>query len=709
MAVTVRGACPLDCPDTCSWLVTVEHGRAIDLRGDREHPFTRGALCGKVDHYLDALYDPNRLLHPLKRVGAKGEGRFERISWDEALELVADGMRGAIERHGPESVLPYYHAGTMGMIQGRTMGDRLFAALGASRLALTICDGAAQEALATTLGAPVGYDPEDLGLARLVVLWGANPLASNVHQWRFVLEARERGAHVVTIDPLRTDTARRSGEHVAPLPGTDGALALGLMRAVLDTGAEDRDWLARHAIGWPELEERLSEWPVERAAAVCGLDEAVVRALGDRLAETRPAALRIGLGLQRHGGAAAAIRAICAIPAVTGDWRYPGGGALCMTEGHVPVDVGQVSHPADLPRPPARTVNMSRLASALTELDEPPVAALVVYDSNPAATAPNQLRVREGLAREDLFTVVLEQCLTDTTDFADVVLPATMQPEHADLHSTYGQLYVSWNEPAVEPAGECLPNAEIFRRIAAAVGLDHPRLRDSDLEVARQLLDTPACRALGLTLERLRDEGYVRCADFERGTAPFAEGGFPTPSGKVELWSERLAAGGHDPLVGYVPSYEAGDPELTGRYPLVLISPATRFFISSMFASLPWHRSKVGPPAIFLHPDDADERGIAPGDHVRVWNDRGSFQAEAAVDEAARPGVAFTFKAQWPKLSPDGRNVNATTPERDTDLGGGPTFHDNRVQVELVRSRAGDEPAVPAVRARHTPAPAATR
>jgi anaerobic selenocysteine-containing dehydrogenase len=709
MAVTVRGACPLDCPDTCSWLVTVEHGRAIDLRGDREHPFTRGALCGKVDHYLDALYDPNRLLHPLRRVGAKGEGRFERISWDEALELVAGGLRDAIERHGPESVLPYYHAGTMGMIQGRTMGDRLFAALGASRLALTICDGAAQEALATTLGAPVGYDPEDLGLARLVVLWGANPLASNVHQWRFVLEARERGAYVETIDPLRTDTARRSDEHVAPLPGTDGALALGLMRAVLDAGAEDRDWLTRHAIGWPELEERLAEWPVERAAAVCGLDEALVRALGDRLAETRPAALRIGLGLQRHGGAAAAIRAICAIPAVTGDWRYPGGGALCMTEGHVPVDVGRVAHPPDLSRPPARTVNMSRLASALTELDDPPVAALVVYDSNPAATAPNQLRVREGLAREGLFTVVLEQCPTDTTDFADVVLPATMQPEHADLHSTYGQLYVSWNEPAVEPPGECLPNAEIFRRIAAAVGLEHPRLRDSDLDVARQLLDTPACREVGLTLERLREQGYVRCADFERGTAPFAEGGFPTPSGKVELWSERLAAAGHDPLVGYVPSYEAGDPELAGRYPLVLISPATRFFISSMFASLPWHRSKVGPPAIFLHPDDADERGLAPGDEVRVWNDRGSFQAEAMVNDAARPGVAFTFKAQWPKLSPDGRNVNATTPERDTDLGGGPTFHDNRVQVELVRSLAGGEPAVPGVRARRRPAPAATR
>lgn len=681
----VRGACPLDCPDTCSWLVTVDGGRAIDLRGDREHPITRGALCGKVDHYLDALHDPDRLLHPLRRVGAKGEGRFERIGWDEALDLVAAGLRESIARHGPESVLPYYYAGTMGMIQGWTMGPRLFAALGATRLDTTICDAAAQVALRTTLGGAVGFDPEDLGEARLVVLWGANLLSTNVHHWRFVLEARERGAHVVAIDPLRTDTARRSDEHIALLPGTDAALALGLMRAVLDAGAEDRDWLDRHTVGWPALEERLAEWPVERAAAVCGLEERVVRDLGERLASTRPTALRVGLGLQRHGGAGAAIRAISAIPAVTGDWRYVGGGSLCMTEGHFPVDARRVAFPPDLALPAARTVNMSRLGEALTELDDPPVAALVVFDSNPAAVVPDQRRVRAGLARDDLFTVVIEQRPTDTTDFADVVLPATMQPEHADLQASYGHLYLSWNEPAVEPPGECLPNAEIFRRLAHALDLDHPRLRDSDLELARQLLDTPGCRAAGITLDVLRECGWLRAAAFERGTAPFAEGGFPTASGKVELVSDELASLGQDPLVGYVPAHEAADDDLAERYPLVLISPASRFYVNSTFGSLPWHRRKTGPPSVHLHPSDAAERGLETGDELRVWNDRGAFTAEAVVDDAARPGVAFTYKVQWPRLSPDGTNVNMTTPERDTDLGGGPTYHDNRVEVARVR------------------------
>jgi anaerobic selenocysteine-containing dehydrogenase len=697
MATVVHGACPLDCPDTCSWLVTVENGRAVDLRGNREHPFTRGALCGKVDHYLDALHDPDRLLHPLRRVGPKGSGSFERIGWDEAIALAAEGLRGAVSRHGPESVLPYYYAGTMGKIQGWTMGPRLFAALGASRLDTTICDAAAQAGLKATTGV-VGYDPEDLARAGLVILWGASPLSTNVHQWRFVLEARKRGAHVVVIDPLRTATADRADEHIALLPGTDAALALGLMRAVLDAGAEDRDWLERHTVGWPALEERLGSWPVERAAETCGLAPSVVRGLGERLASTRPTAIRLGLGLQRHAGGGAAIRAVTAIPALTGDWRYAGGGALCMTEGFFPVDDAAVAFPADLPMPPARTINMSRLGEALTEVDDPPVAALVVFDANPAASNPNQLRVREGLARDDLFTVVLEQRLTDTTDFADLVLPATMQPEHTDLLWAYGHLYLSWNEPAVDPPGECLPNTEIFRRIAAALGLDHPRLGDSDLELAEQLLDNPGCRRLGITLERLREQGFVRAVDFEPGTPPFANGGFPTPSGKVELVAESLAATGADPLVGYVPPHEAADAALAERYPLVLIAPASRFFVNSTFASLPWHRRKAGPPQIHLCPSDAAARDIETGDAVRVRNDRGSFVAEAVVDDLPRPGVACTFKVQWPKLSPGGVNVNATTPERDADLGGSPTFHDNRVEVELVARRIPDD----AVEARAT-------
>jgi anaerobic selenocysteine-containing dehydrogenase len=689
MTRTVQGFCPLDCPDTCAWQIEVDdEGRAVSLRGDREHPFTAGALCGKVNRYLDAVYGPDRLLHPLRRVGAKGEGRFERISWDDAIGLVAERLRGAIARHGPESILPYYYAGTMGKVQGWSLGPRLFHHLGASRLMLNLCSGAANEALATTLGGGVGFDPEDLVHSRLILLWGTNPLNSNVHQWKFLLEARERGAHIVAIDPLRSDSAARCDEHVAPLPGTDAALALGLMRAVLDAGAEDRDWLERHTVGWPELEARLAEWPVERAADVCGLDPAVVRALGERIAATRPTAVRTGLGLQRHGGAGAAIRAIASLPAVTGDWRYVGGGAVTLTSGHFPYHPMPGAAPADLPLVPARTINMSRLGEALTAVDDPPVAAMVVFNANPAASNPNQNRVRQGLLREDLFLAVLEQRLTDTTDFADVVLPVTMQPEHHDMYGAYGHLYLQWNEPAIAPPGECLTNNDVFRRLARALGLDHPRLHDSDLDIARQWLDTDAFRERGITLEALRERGWVRASGFARGTAPFAQGGFPSPSGKVELWSEQLAARGQDPLVGFVPPHEVLDVALAARYPLVLMAPAGRFFLNSTFASIEWHRRKTGPIEVHVHPEDAEARGLAHGDGIRIFNDRGEFLGRVAVDDAARPGVAFMFKSHWPKLVEGNANANATTPERDADLAGAPTFHDNRVEIEPLRVQA---------------------
>jgi anaerobic selenocysteine-containing dehydrogenase len=699
MSRVVRGFCPLDCPDTCAWHIEVEGERAVALRGDRQHPFTAGALCGKVNRYLDAVYDPDRLLHPLGRVGPKGEGRFERITWDEAIARTVEGLRAALDRHGPEAILPYYYAGTMGRIQGWTLGPRLFRALGASRLLLNLCSGAASAANDATLGAPVGYDPEDVVHSKLLILWGTNPLNANVHQWKFVLEARRRGAHLVAIDPIRTDSAARCDEHVALLPGTDAALALGLMRAVVDSGTADRDWLDRHTVGWPALEERLGDWPVERAAQVCGLEVAVVRGLGERLAATRPTAIRVGLGLQRHGGAGAAVRAILAIPAVTGDWRHVGGGALSLTSGHFPYDTAAVVSPPDLLQPPARTLNMSRLGEALTTLDEPPVTAMVVFGANPAASNPNQNSVRQGLARDDLFLAVLEQRLTDTTDYADVVLPVTMQPEHMDLFGAYGHLYVAWNEPAIPAPGECLPNTEVFRRIARALGLEHPRLYDSDLELGRQLLDTDACRERGITLELLRERGWLRASGFDVGTAPFANGGFPTASGKVELWSERLAAQGLDPLVGYVPPHEIVDGELAERYPLVLMAPAGRFFLNSTFASIGWHRSKMGPVQVHLHPEDAEARGLADGDEIRVRNDRGSFLARALVDDAARPGVAFLFKSHWPKLVEGGANANATTPERDADLAGAPTFHDNRVEIEPVAPRTtAAEPALAAAR-----------
>ncbi|SBT39337.1 molybdopterin-containing oxidoreductase family protein [Micromonospora auratinigra] len=678
---THSGACPLDCPDTCVWQLTVEDGRAVALRGDREHPFTRGALCGKVNRYLDAVNGPDRLTTPYLRTGPKGVGRvaYRPASWDEALDRVAAGLRTSIEQDGPEAVLPFYFAGTMGLVQGWSMGPRLFAHLGASRLDTTICTAAARAATESIYGASVGFEPESIVDAKLIVLWGANPLATNLHLWPFVQQARERGAYLVTIDPLRTETAARSDEHLAPLPGTDAALALGLMRGVLDAGAVDEEWLAAHTVGWPALAARLAEWPVSRAAAECGLPVEVLHRLAGRIATAPPTAVRVGLGLQRHHGAGQAIRAICALPLLTGDFRYPGGGALVTTSGHHRTPLGAVVRPPDLPIPPAREINMSRLAAVLTGEADPPVTSLVVFNANPAATVPDQQRLRAGLLRADLHTVVLEQRWTDTCDYADVVLPATMQPEHLDLQTSYGHHYTTLNLPATGAPGAALPNTEIFRRIAAALGLDHPRLRDSDEELARQLLrDSP------VSFEELCERTYARTTGVEVGSAPYAEGGFPTPDGRARLHDPELAPSGVDPLPGYTPPAEAGDTALAARFPLVLLSPAGRFLMNSTFASLPWHLRRAGPPRLHLHPHDADARGLADGDAVRVRNDRGAFLAAVAVDEATRPGVAFTYKAYWARLSPGRATVNAVTGVRDTDLGGGPTFHDCRVEVERV-------------------------
>ncbi|MGH3747724.1 MAG: molybdopterin-containing oxidoreductase family protein, partial [Micromonosporaceae bacterium] len=679
--------CPLDCPDTCVWQLTVKDGKAVQIAGHRDHPFTRGVLCGKVNRYLDLVNGPDRLTAPLLRVGPKGEGptAFREATWDEAIARVASGLRATIDRDGAEAILPYYFAGTMGHVQGWTMGPRLFAHLGASRLRTTICTAAAKAALGSLFGAPVGFEPESIVDARLIVLWGANTLSTNLHQWPFVLEARARGAHVVAIDPLRTDTAARCDEHIAPLPGSDAALALGLMRQVLDAGAADRAWLQAHTTGWPELEARLAEWPAERAAAETGLDVDVIRRLGQRIAVTRPTAIRVGLGMQRHRGAGQAIRAVCALPLLTGDFRRPGGGALCMADGHHPVNEAAVARPEGMPAPAARSINMSRLAAVLTGEADPAITSLVVFNSNPAATAPDQTRTREGLLREDLFTAVLEQRWTDTCDYADVVLPATMQPEHLDLHSSYGHHYTTLNLPVTQAPGQALPNTEIFRRIATVMGLDHPRMRDTDEDLARQLL-----AGAPVSFEELAERTYARTTGVAVGSAPYATGGFPTPDGRARLLDRRLERVGVDPLVGHTPPAQAVDAELARRHPLVLIAPAGRFFVNSTFASQPWHVRKMGPPRVHLHPDDAAARGLADGSTARVRNDRGSFLAAVAVDDATRPGVAYTYKAYWPRLSAERGNVNAVTAVGDTDLGGGPTFHDTRVEVEPAAAQLPD-------------------
>jgi anaerobic selenocysteine-containing dehydrogenase len=685
----LKVVCPHDCPDTCVMTVDVEGERAVAIGGDPDHRFTQGFLCVKVNRYLDRVYSPERILHPLRRVGRKGEGRFERISWDQALDEVAARLRSAKGAHGPQSILPYSYAGNMGMLSFGSMDRRFFHALGASRLERTICSSAGAAGYKATVGRSIGFDPEAIVHARLILAWGANIVSSNVHLWPLVEEARRRGAKLVTIDPFRSRTAERSDRHLALLPGTDAALALGMMHVVFRDALEDREYLERHTTGAAELRERAREWTPERTAATTGLTAGEVEWIGREYGTTHPSAIRLNYGLNRHAGGGMAVRTIACLPAVVGAWRHAGGGVLLSTSGSFPVRSDALERP-DLAPPGTRALNMSQLGRILTdETLDPPVKALFVYNSNPAAVAPEQEKVRRGLAREDLFTVVHELFPTDTVDFADIVLPATTTLEHFDVHKAYGHLYLSLSRPAIPPLGEALPNTEVFRRLAARMGLDHPCLSETDEQMARQAFDWDHPRMKGVTWERLEAEGSVRLSVPE-GWAPFAEGGFPTPSGKCELVSETLAAQGLDPVAGYVPPREGktSAPELAKRYPLAFISPPAHHFLNSTFSAQPVFVRREGEPSVTIHPRDASTRGIAEGRMVRVFNDRGSFLARARVSDAARPGLVVGLSIWWAKMCPGGRNANAVTSQELTDMGGGATFYDVLVDVAPAEQQA---------------------
>jgi anaerobic selenocysteine-containing dehydrogenase len=679
--------CPHDCPDTCVMTVDVEDGRALAIGGDPDHGFTQGFLCAKVNQYLDRVYSPQRILHPMRRAGRKGEGRFERISWDEALDAVASRLRRIAAAHGPQAILPYSYAGNMGLLGYGSMDRRFFHALGASLLDRTICASAGAHGYKATVGKTIGLDPEAIVNARLVVAWGANIVSSNVHLWPFVEEARQRGARVVCVDPFRSRTAEKADWHIAPWPGTDAALALGVMHVLFRDGLEDREWLERYTVGHEELRARAGEWTPARAAAVTGLREDEIEAFARQYGTTRPSAIRLNYGLNRHGGGGMAVRTVACLPAVVGAWRDPGGGCLLSTSGTFPVDGDALERP-DLVPPGTRTLNMSRLGEILNDPAlAPPVKALFVYNSNPAAVAPEQESVRRGLLREDLFVVVHEQFQTDTADFADILLPATTTLEHFDLHKAYGQLYISLSRPAIAPLGEALPNTELFRRLGARMGLGHPCLRESDEDMARRAFKWDHPFLQGITWERLEREGSVRLSVPEP-FVPFAEGGFPTPTGKCELLSERLGEEGHDPLAGYTPPHEGptSAPELARRYPLAFISPPAHHFLNSTFSAQPVFVRREGEASVTIHPEDAAARGIAEGASVRVFNDRGSFLARARISDAARRGVVVGLSIWWPKLCPGGRNANAVTSQALTDMGGGATFFDALVEVEGVRS-----------------------
>ena len=682
MRHVVRGACPHDCPDTCALRITVENGRVTRVAGDHEHPPTHGALCTKVSRYPERTYSPERVLTPLKRVGQKGEGRFEPVGWDEALDAIAERLK-LIAARDPEAVLPYSYAGTMGLVQGDGMAARFFHQLGASLLDRTICASAGGDALAATYGGKIGMHVEHFAESRLILIWGSNPITSSVHFWNFAQQAKRNGARLICIDPRRTDTADKCHQHIALLPGTDGALALGLMNELitqptptggLDHGL-DHDYLARHVDGWPALRDRALQWPAERAAAVCGISAAEVRELAREYATTKPAAIRLNYGMQRVRGGGSAVRLIAMLPCLVGAWRHRAGGLLMSASGWFKsaVNGGWLQRPDLLKGCRPRTINMVTIGDDLlrdaSPAFGPKIEAVVVYNSNPVAVAPESAKVAAGFAREDLFTVVLEHFLTDTADHADYVLPATTQLEHWDAHMAYGHTYAMLNEPAVPPVGQARSNAEIFRALALRMGYDDPCFSDSDETMARGAFDPAQADATELAT---RGWAKLQLAD-----APFADGGFHTPNGKVQADPPGLGVADH------VPNYECvlSAPELAARFPLAMISPPARNFLNSTFVNVASLRASEGEPLLEMHPQDAAVRGVADGALVTVFNDRGSYRCKARVTDRARPGVVVGLSVWWRKFGLGGTNVNELTHQRLTDIGRAPTFYDCLVDV----------------------------
>lgn len=683
----VRGACPLDCPDTCALLITVEDGVATEVKGDPDHPTTAGVLCTKVSRFTERTYHADRLLHPMRRVGKKGEGKFERISWDEAIGEIAHKL-GAIAARDPQAILPYSYCGTMGQVQGESMSMRFFNQLGASNLDRTICANAGFFGYRYTIGATIGTDIEQFQDARLIIIWGGNPIASNLHFWMRAQEAKRRGAKLIAIDPYRSLTAEKCHQHIALLPGTDTALALGMMHVLIRDALVDDDYIARHTVGYEQLKVRAAEWTPERTAQTCGIsvDEVVnlAREYGETARRGEPVAIRANYGVQRVRGGGMAVRNISCLPALVGAWRHAAGGIQLSSSGTFPLNKG-VMQRTDLLKAPVRTINMTTIGDDLLREASPgfgpKIEAVIVYNANPLAIAPDSAKVMQGFQRDDLFTVVLEHFQTDSADYADIVLPATTQLEHIDAHHAYGHLYMMANNAAIAPLGECKPNTEIFRLLAARMGFTDPCFQESDDQLAAQAFNSKHERAVHFDWESLKQKGWQKLA---MPDAPFANGGFPTPSGKCEFYSEAMLADGLDPLPAYIPPYEsvASNPALAAKYPLAMISPPARNFLNSTFVNVKSLRATEGEPHLDIHPDDCAPRNIVHGDMLRIFNDRGSFVARARVTTKARAGLVVGLSVWWKKLSTDGKNANEVTSQALTDMGRAPTFYDTLVQVE---------------------------
>ena len=675
----VLGACPHDCPDTCSLVTTVEGGVATKVQGNPAHPHTDGVLCNKVSRYAERTYHPDRLLSPLKRCGPKGSGQFEPVSWGDALSDIAAKLT-TIAARSAETIVPYSYAGTMGLVQGEAIAGRFFNRVGASLLDRTICSSAGGEGLTQTIGGKIGMRVEFFAESKLIIIWGSNSIGSNLHFWRYAQQAKRNGARLICIDPRKSETADKCHEHIALLPGTDAALALALMHELITHDWLDHAYIEQYTLGWPALKERALQWSPERAASFCGVPAEQIKNLakdyGLCLVNQQPAAIRLNYGMQRVRGGGNATRAVACLPALIGAWRHRAGGLLMSASGHFPINKAALQRPDLCSGPVPRTINMSTIGDALLSPSSkdfgPKIEALIVYNSNPVAVAPESGKVVQGFAREDLFTVVLEHFQTDTADYADYILPATTQLEHWDIHPSYGHTDVLLNRPAIAPLGQAKTNSQIFRELAAHMGFDEPCFKDDDETLCRTAFGDK------VDFNELLAKGF---ASLKLPEAPFAEGQFHTPSGKCEFFSQRLVDQGLDGLPDHVANFETAGT--SNDFPLAMISPPARNFLNSTFVNVTSLRNIELEPVLEIHPDDAAPRGIITGAVLKVFNQRGSYSVRAEVSARARPGVVNGLGIWWRKLSLGGTNVNQLTSQHLTDMGRGPVFYDCLVEVTL--------------------------
>ncbi len=674
--------CPLDCPDTCGLLLHKENGKIVKVTGNPEHPITQGAICNKVRNMAERVYHPERVLYPLKRIGAKGEGKFERITWEEAIAEIAGRFKEQIREQGPEAILPYNFYGNMGILSVEGMDKRFFNRLGASKLQRAICTAAGNVGWSYTMGFGGGISPESTVQSKLIIVWGGNLVSTNMHQVALIEKARKQGAKLVVIDVHRNRTGQRADWFIPLYPGTDSALALGMMHVLFARGMVNEEFLKQYTVGHEELREHVKTYTLERVSAITGVPAGDIEALAIMYAGTSPAYIHMGNGLQHHDNGGMAIRTISCLPALTGQWLVPGGGAFKSNGAYVNMNSEALERPELRPDDDVRTINMNQIGEALLTLD-PPIRSLFVYCSNPAVVAPDTGKVEQGLRREDLFTVVHDLFLTDTAQYADIVLPATSTFENTDLYSSYWHHYVQLQEPVILVRGESKSNVEVFRLLAAAMGFEEEAFLDSEEDMIRQALDYPDNPYLeGISLEGLREERFIKL-NMEH-QAHYLDN-LSTPSGKIELYSAQMTEAGLPPLPTYIPLHEGFDgenrPGEDAPYPLMFVSPPNHSFLNSTFGNVEKLTALEKSPLLQIHPQDAAARGIEDGDNVVVWNDRGSYQVKANVTDKMLPGTLVSQGLWWGQEG-QRRRVNALTPDRLADMGGGAVFFSTVVDVK---------------------------